>query len=227
MDCVHVIPESPVTPSQQVAVVIGEPDVGQRHIGILHRAEGAEPHFLHLAWHCKLRSHSALPQYITAWVAPSFPPRRLRNLAALCRRVWKKNCSGGIPYAFSNPTEAFDGATGAFLLGPTRFGLTCASFVLAVFDGAGLSVADCSSWPINRPGDREWQDHVIAQLAEQNADPQHIEHLRSEIGSVRYRPEEVAAAVALAPPSAAFDAAAYLGEQILVKLQSPPTSSAS
>jgi hypothetical protein len=217
MDRVFSISERPVQESEFVAVAIGEPRPNQRHIGILHTSEGAMPELLHLAWHCRLQNNVELPHYMTLWIAPSAPPQRLRVVAAACRRIWRKNAKGGIPYAFSTPADAFDTATGAYLLGPSRFGLTCASFVLAVFDYAGLRLANYESWPHGRPGDREWQGQIIAML-EGRAEREHIEYLRSEIGAVRYRPEEVAAASVLAPPPADFQPTASLGEKILAKI---------
>lgn len=217
MDCVHAIGERPIDSSQVVAVLIGESGVDQRHIGIFHRSADSGSALLHLAWHCRLQNDAALPDYMKVWIAPRFTPRRLVQVAALCRRIWRKNDEGGIPYAFSNPSGAFDVATGEILLGPTQFGLTCASFVFAVFDAAGLKLAQYETWPVDRVGDQEWQEKIIA-LLEDKAEPAHIEHLRTEIGAVRYRPEEVAAASALAPPEAEFNEASSLGKQILEML---------
>jgi hypothetical protein len=131
--------------------------------------------------------------------------------------LWRKNQRGGIPYAFSSPDQSFDPATGDYLLGPSRFGLTCASFVLAVFQAAGLSLADYATWPADRPGDRQWQEKIV-QLLEGRADQDHVEHVRREVGAVRYRPEEVAAAMALAPPPATFQQAEELGRQIIERI---------
>jgi hypothetical protein len=218
MNRVHAIAQRPIPDAQFVAVVIGESDVDQRHIGIMHRAEGAKPRVLHLAWHCHLRNE-ACPPYFTCWIDPPVLPERLRNFAALCRRVWRKNQQGGIPYAFSNPDGAFDLNTSAFLIGPTRFGLTCATFVLELFNHAGLSLAILDTWPAERPGDREWQQAIIVKL-EGRATSAHIEHLRSEIGAARYRPEEVGAAASIAPPATEFDTIKELSESIISQLRS-------
>ena len=104
------------------------------------------------------------------------------------------------------------------LLGPSQFGLTCASFVLAVFPAAGLALADYATWPSDRPGDRQWQEKIIQSL-EGRADQTHLEHPHNEIGAVRYRPEEVAAATALAPPAVQFERAEHLGMQILDRMK--------
>jgi hypothetical protein len=138
-------------------------------------------------------------------------------VAALCRRIWRKNAGGGIPYAFSEPGGAFDATTGELLLGPSRFGLTCASFVLAVFHAAGLQLVDHASWPRDRLGDRQWQQQVVTRM-QGRADTEHVEHVRGEIGAVRYRPEEVAAAVAIAPSAAKFSDLQEPSLQVLAKI---------
>ncbi len=225
MDCVFTFADIPVSAEHWVVVAIGEPDADQRHIGVLHRDQNAGLQVLHLAWHCRLRNDARWPGDMSVWVAPSAPPARQRSIAAFCRRVWRKNAGDGIPYAFSSPNTSFDPATGEFLIGPSRFGLTCASFVLALFHAAGLPLADYETWPVDRSEDQEWQQTIVGILEGQQVEQQHIEHLRSEIGAVRYRPEEVAAAVALAPPPASFQRAEELGRQILDLIRENSSSS--
>jgi hypothetical protein len=225
MDRVSTFAAEPAEAGHLVAVAIGEPTSDQRHIGVMHRERNASFFFLHLAWHCDLRNDANRPAYLSVWVAPNVPSERQRTIAAFCRRVWRKNEKGGIPYAFSNPQGALNPTSGAYLVGPSRLGLTCSSFVLAVLDAAGLQVADYASWPADRAGDREWQQTIIHQLESQQTQQAHIEHIRSEIGAMRFRPEEVAAATAQAPPAIAFHRAAELGRQILNLIHGVPYSS--
>jgi len=225
MDRVFTFADQSAVAGHWVAVAVGEPNPDQLHIGIIHRDRNTGLQFLHLAWHCRLRNDDKRPDYLSVWVPPSVPAERQRIIAAFCRRVWRKNARDGIPYAFSNPQESFNPATAAFLIGPTRFGLTCASFVFAVFDAAGLRLAEYESWPVNRPGDGQWQETIIGQLESQTVGQAHINHLRSEIGAVRYRPEEVVASTALAPPPLAFAEAEQLGRRIISRIRSLPDAS--
>ena len=56
-------------------VLVGEPEVGQRHIGIGYRAvETNEVRFLHLAWHCHLKNDAVSPDYFTYCVGPRSMP---------------------------------------------------------------------------------------------------------------------------------------------------------
>jgi hypothetical protein len=200
------------------AIGIGQSAPKQRHIGILHNSEDDMWRVLHLAWHCILKNEREIPPYFTMWVELRYDAQRLRQLAAFCRRVWRKNSDGGIPYAFSHPREALHPSTGAMLFGPTQFGLSCSSFVLAIFSSVGLDLVAYATWKPDRPGDREWQAAIIEQLRDR-ASESHLKHLQAEIGSVRFRPEEVAAGAALSPPSADMSAAEALGADIVRRLQ--------
>jgi len=204
MDRVFSQQQRPISDVSHAAIAIRSVNLSQRHIGVLHREDGVdEVHLLHLAWHHDLKN--SLPGPVYFWVDLDVPSRRLRQVAAICRKVWRSN-QGTLPYALSPPNDCFDHQTGEFLLGPTRRGLTCASFVLAIFEEAGLRLAHYATWPTNRSGDREWQEWVIEQL-ENGASPataEHIEAVKGEVGAVRYRPEDVAGAATVSPLPADF-----------------------
>jgi hypothetical protein len=138
-------------------------------------------------------------------------------VAAVCRKVWRAN-GRYVPYAFSPPNDCFDSVTWEFIFGPTRLGLTCSTFVLAVFHTARLPLVDYSSWPVNRPGDSEWQQRIVS-LLKGRAPEAHVEAVSREVGSARFRPEEVAGAATVNPLPASFELAAERGEQILELLQ--------
>jgi hypothetical protein len=104
------------------------------------------------------------------------------------------------------------------LFGSTRHGLTCATFVLAVFHQAGLPLVRYDSWPVNRPGDAEWQESIVNLLERTGAAPEHIAKVKTEIGAVRYRPEEVAGAATSVSIPAEFPSASERAQEILLKL---------
>ncbi len=209
--------QAPFAENQHIAVAIGFVDANQRHVGLLHHdSESNGVRLLHLAWHHRLANDSPTHDYLR--VDPVIHPRRQLQVAAICRKVLRANPTG-IPYAFSAPNDCFDEATGQFLLGPARHGLTCASFVLAVFHVAGLPLVDYGTWPLNRTGDREWQEQIVAALRGR-ATPEHVEAVRGEIGSVRFRPEEVAGAATVSPVPVGFEIAADRGRMILERLRS-------
>ncbi len=68
--------------------------------------------------------------------------------------------------------------------------------MLAVFHRAGLALVRYDTWPLNRPGDAEWQKRIVAALgATPDATADHMRAVEHDVGvTVRYRPEEVASA---------------------------------
>lgn len=190
---------------------------GQQHVGIFHRDETTKDlRMIHLAWHHDLKNSQPNTCYV--WIAPPIPQRRARQVAAFCRRVYRANHSG-IPYAFSQATDCFEQRTGEFIFGPGRNGLTCASFVLCIFQSTGLPLINYETWPRMRDGDVQWQRSIIAQLKEDEASADHILRVESEIGCVRYRPEDVAGAGAAEKLPASFEEISPLAKEILAKLK--------
>lgn len=185
----------------------------QRHIGLLHRHQG-QIRNLHLAWHGDLRDQPC-DDNACVWVEPKLHLSRARQVAARCRQIARAN-GRYVPYGFSLPTARFDPATGRFIFGPTSTGLTCATFVLAVFDFACVPLAVYGSWQA-RPDDAAWQQGILELLRTHGAPPEHIAAVSAELGCVRFRPEEVAGAAALWPPAAEFSAA-FEASQVVLRL---------
>src|ERR1019366_5213972 len=114
-------------------------------------SEGEPAQILHLAWHEKLRSDLPDPDYVI-WTRPNIERDRGLAVAAYCRRIVKQATRQQVPYGFSQPDDFFD-ADGSFVRGPSKVGLTCASFVLALFQKAGVSLARTEEWPPATPED--------------------------------------------------------------------------
>ncbi len=217
MDRVFDSRQKPFDQVHGVGVAIAEVGHDQRHIGLLHQDTDGRVLLLELQWHHRLASDEADGQSL--WVQPAVPPKRLAQVSDVCRLIWRANQKRGIPYGFSAPTECFDAATGRYLIGPTQLGLTCATFVLAVFHRAGLPLVDYDSWPADRPGDREWQENVVRLLEKTAASADHITAVRADAGAVRFRPEDVAGAATVSPLPAHFESAAERAQQILEALR--------
>lgn len=232
MDGVYRQQDRPLSENRHVAVAIGEPAADQRHTGVFFRFSTTDTHeFLHLAWQCDLRLQP--PKHAYLWVDPAIPARRLIQVAAICDDIASANVPDQIPYSFGPPNDCFDEHSCAFLLGPTNTGLTCASFVLAVFHRAGLPLVKYGTWPKPDQEDITWQRSVLANLESLRISdpsmvtPEHIACVQSEIGtSVRYRPEHVAAAAILRRTSAVrFQCVSRLGKAIVAYIRGEPTDS--
>jgi len=218
MDRVHTIEEKALEQMGAAALLVGTSGPNQRHIGLLHRgADGAPIYFLHLEDDRRLTNGLPLPGH--AWVEPNIHRRRLPQLAAICRLVWRANERDGIPFGFGLPADCIDEENGQFLLGPTRWGLTCATFVLAVFHRAGLQLVDYSSWPADRAEDQSWFAKILTYLKRTVPDPERIPDLAQIVGiAVRFRPEEVAGAATATPRPVDFQTASERGAAIRARL---------
>lgn len=166
------------------------------HIGVLHRSsKNTSALLLHLAWHNRLRSDIPTAEYLL-WVEPLIPEARGAAIAALCRRIWKQHKKNGLPFGLSRPNDFFD-VKGGVLKGPAKVGLTCATFVLAVFDAAKIPLVRSEDWPDPTETDIARQREFARRLEDDPSVPrEHVRAFREEIGNIRYGPLEVAGAAA-------------------------------
>lgn len=219
-------PSAAVAGFEHVAVAIGEGTLGPcGHVGILYRDDG-DVHFLHLAWHYQLEQEE-FPEGF-GWIKSPLPAELAMVVAARCRRIVRAN-PGGLPYAPGRHAKLDH--RGALALRQGTWGFTCATFVLAVFEHAGIPLVVTSSWP-ERSDDESFKQHILQMLektleklrrkldvyqalgksSEVNALQAragnlevHIEGIRTTVTSARFRPEEVAAASSLEQSPAVFE----------------------
>jgi len=185
-------------PLVAVGLAVTDETAKQFHVGLIHKSAEADAKILHLAWHHSL-CNDALPheQHEFFWARVDLPAERAEALAALCRRIMRRNAQEiGYGLLYKGGRFAPDGMV---LLEGSEVGLTCATFVLAALKGGGIELLKLSSWP-PRSEDRQWQRSIIALLRScREKDPkrvsaQHIASVEEEEGCVRYRPEEVTGA---------------------------------
>lgn len=201
-----------------VAITMLKKPYGPTHVGILHRDESnGSVNFLHLWWRNQLRNEQPRASY--GWATPNILKRRARQIAAFCRRVFRLNSSPnpGIPYGFSPPGGALD-PNGRFQAGEKHKGLTCASFVLAVFDRMHSPLLDCETWPSSSLEDKEWQRRQLEELGTEDIPVEELEAIKSELGETRYHPEQVAAAATSELIPLNFKEAEALAELVIQQL---------
>ncbi len=210
----HLPNESPAETVPYVAVAIGRTPHGT-HTGVVHKHPGFGVLLLEQAFHFTLRNDRLPEDY--GWVTPNIPEERARSVAGLCRLIWRRNATG-FPYALRQDSSSrFDTVSGALVLGRQGKGLTCATFVLVVFNSFGISLVDFANWPC-READIEWQRSIVEFLRQGCHDSEHIQAVESEIGSSRFRCEEVAGACTVDDLPASFSEAEEGGRQILAEL---------
>lgn len=121
----------------RLAIAIG-PNPGEDgpvHTGILHKQHDDALKMFHLPWHGRPKNENLPRGY--AWIEVPLHPDRARLVTARCRRIQRK--APHIPYAFRFRETRFS-ERGALRLGKNEHGLTCATFVLAVFLSEGIEL---------------------------------------------------------------------------------------
>jgi len=105
--------------------------------------------------------------------------------------------TAGAPYGFDPDGCRFERDTGDYLASPAGKGLTCATFIVAVFESLGYeSPIDISTVPL-RDEDVAWQRSLVRHMGQWGASVTHLQAVANDIGCKRLRPEEVTAACLL------------------------------
>lgn len=201
----------PFDSDEVLGVAIGTPNLNnpqQRHVGLIYRVDDSGPRFCHLAWHFKLEDEPLPPLYL--WGSSGLDPVNKVVMAAYIALL-KQNATG-VPYGISYNGIYFDDQ-GRYIVQPIGRGLTCATFILAVFTRNGFELLKTDSWP-ERLDDVQWQQQIIDALT-RYASQEHIEVLMQDVGAKRFRPEEVAAGVISEIIPLDFAAADALAQEIL------------
>jgi hypothetical protein len=106
--------------------------------------------------------------------------------------VYEQN-SSGIPYGITVDGIDF-GSDGSMLKEEEHAGLTCATFVLRILHSQGYEIIDIQNWT-ERADDEAWQAQILDYLSAV-APKKFIDFQRTQVGALRFRPEEVTVAAA-------------------------------
>ena len=190
---------------------------GERHLAIVyvnHEFGGRRPRWLHLAWHHEVSEEDLGDNY--AWGEPALHPDLGFVLSQICRRIAARYVDDpeGIRYALRYVGGEFDEETGEYVCGD-GVGLTCATFVMAVFASTGVKLLNREEWTL-RPEDAVWQARIVEALKRHGAADAHVQVVKSEVGNCpRFRPEEVAVAGVASKLPLGFKEAEARGTEIL------------
>jgi hypothetical protein len=186
------------------------------HVGLLFR-DGSAVRFLHLCFHRNLKLGA--PDRCRMWVSPDVDVDQAPTIIANALLVFEKNKDRKLTYGFSRP-DGFFSADGSIILGPGQVGLTCATFVLAIFDLSGTPLLEYDTWR-PRPDDQERQEELIRLVEEDhNEEMEHVKLMRAQLGSVRFRPLEVMAGGWVFGPPVSFSDAEWIASLIRQNLAS-------
>lgn len=196
---------------ESVAVVLKQDG---KHAGILYRhGDDGEFNFLHLTNDYQLQNDQ--PQKGYASILPQMPALRAEQVAALCKAISIEN-KQAIPYNFGPHDECFDKETKRFKENLRNTGLTCATFVLAVFHDAAWPLAKAQTWPLPDKDDREFQQRAASYMSRS---PTSVIHKQVGVAP-RFRPSQVAACAILRKRwPVSYRHAAFWGEMIVAKLR--------
>lgn len=154
---------TPVTtaPMADAVVTVCKSPVGA-HVGISYRVDdaGARRH-LHLAFHFLLKDDEA-PADDALWVAPRLDQVALMDVRASAQLIARRHKDGQVPYAFKRGARLLP-ATGALELNGS-LGLTCATFLEAVFARANVPLLDAATWEDGRSPERRAEDEAAQRL---------------------------------------------------------------
>ena len=177
-------------------------DRRQRHVGMVYRSHNAKTMLLHLGWHRSLRHHEWEGEY--HWMELGGLDRELQEtLADYAVFVADAHPGSSIPYSVIFREGRHFDANGQFINMNDGSGLTCATFLLAIFSDFGLPLIDVSGWPASRDGDFTWLRDILHKLriyeVLKNKMPtwEWLEQVRYRHHLKRFRPEEVFATAAL------------------------------
>ena len=173
----------------------------QKHITLLYRSNNKHIMMLHLGWHKQLRHENWDGKY--HWLELQGIDEEVQETFA----DWAVIVAGAalespIPYSILfNPDTNFD-SRGQFINKSDGSGLTCATFILALFSDFQLPLIDVASWPTSRKGDFPWIRKILNMLLDQvrrNKMPaiNWLEQAKRRHELKRFRPEEVFSAASI------------------------------
>ncbi len=187
----------------------------QNHCGLLYRLDDGEVRMLHLAFHFDLRDEELRSDY---WCAPAgLEVENQLVVAAFASAI--ANAKPNVPYGFDANGMVFDVVSGELLEAPAGRGLTCATFVLALFRTLGFEPLDEETWPM-RDEDEHWQDQITQAMTHAGARQDHIDAVTDNGQSRRFRPEEVVGTSATSNDewSIGFDRAREIAQEVLADM---------
>ena len=165
-------------------------DKNQKHVSLIYRNSEGHPWLLHLGWHMDLKHEPWNGAY--HWI--EFTGLNVEVEEAFAD--WAVLVAGAaqstpIPYSVVLSPDRNFAVDGHYIDRRDGSGLTCATFILALFSDYGLPLLDRTSWPSSRPGDAEWALKILEMLRKYVELPHYLEQLRQVYVLKRFRPEEV------------------------------------
>ncbi len=171
-------------------------DGAQWHVAVVYKHDNQSLYIFHLAFHYLFRNEQVTGANQDYFVAP-IGESEAANLEVMCAAFSNLEWPDA-PYGLDSAGCIID-EHHELVSAPIGKGFTCATAIIAIFRSLGFDLIDESKWP-NRPEDSVWQSSIINAVevfGQRHSIPDiqdHIESMKSDIGAIRVRPTEVAAA---------------------------------
>lgn len=168
----------------------------QGHVALIYRNEELKTLLLHLCGHQDLRHEAWDSTY--HWIEFSELHVEVEETFA----DWAVMVAGNsdlknIPYSTILSEDRNFALDGSFISRGDSTGLTCASFLLAMFADHGLPLVDQKSWPRGRISDIRWAQRMLERLHDRFPGTHFAAQLQRVFKIKRFRPEEIVVTPAL------------------------------
>ncbi len=171
-------------------IQISDPFTRQLHTAALYRFENRLM-IGDLQSHLRTRRAEVRPSNSLFWIALDLNQEDQRILAATID-TWLDENEGKIPYSVAHPGGVVF-KDNAWVGNEPGQGLTCATFIVELFNELGIPFIDVETWK-PRTGDPEWAERILAMISN-SMSPEHINAQLAKIGqTIRVRPADIAAA---------------------------------
>lgn len=179
---------------------------GDCHIGILYKTNEN----IRLLHYTATIIEEISPKKIFLWLdlGDFFDDEEREYIKSKIQLIAKTNNKKPASYGYTQPYGHINKLTGKLEPVFGEIGLTCASFVLEVFDACGYKLVDTDTWPTDIKENTIWQAEMLNLIARHyekkqgdEGKAQKILEQSKSIGNARYLPTEVAASSQLEPPA--------------------------
>jgi hypothetical protein len=148
---------------------------------------------IHLRTHKDLANDTPTNDYL--WLDAALEETGQVIVAALLPKIFERAAQKGILYGIHFDERDYFSPNGEYVRKKHTEGLTCATFVLAVFRRVGFELVEIDSWPV-RPEEAQWHASIV-NSNQAKFGPQRTKAQLGLAGEVRrFKVGEVAAAVA-------------------------------
>lgn len=160
------------------------------HLGLLFlESPNEDAKLLHLYSHHSLRTNNIDQRGF--WIRLGLTDRQVRQLAGMCAMISKRNSTDAIAFSivYDSNRQYFD-KNGNYIPSGLGEGLTCATFVMAIFENLGLPLLLTDTWT-SETKDEVWHLEIMEQMKQSSPDPTHFKAMASNVGCARYRPADI------------------------------------